>query len=202
MQKLILATSVLSRREILNTLGIPFEEMECNIVEKEVDMDNEYSPYEWVKAISSSKAHAVLDKVDGEAIIIGADTIVTLVGKILHRPKNKKDCIAMLETLSGKKHTVYTGLTVLFKHADGTYKEEIYVDGADVYMNHLGRKIIEAYADTDEPYDKAGGYAIQGKGSLLIENIYGDFYTVAGIPLRLLNKCLYKNGIDIVDFWK
>ncbi len=202
MQKIILATSVLSRRDLLKRLEIPFEEINCNIVEQEVDMDNEYSPYEWVKAISSSKAHAVLNQVEGEAIIIGADTIVTLVGKILHRPKNREDCIAMLHMLEGKKHTVYTGLTVIFKNADGTYKEETYVDGADVYMHHLSQKMIEAYADTDEPYDKAGGYAIQGKGALLIDNIYGDFYTVAGIPLRLLNKSLYKNGIDLVDFWK
>ncbi|NLK37299.1 MAG: septum formation protein Maf [Epulopiscium sp.] len=202
MQRLILATSVLSRRDLLKQLEIPFEEINCNIIEKEVDMENEYSPYEWVKAISSTKAHAVLNQVEGEAIIIGADTIVTMIGRILHRPKNREECISMLTQLQGKKHTVYTGLSVIYKHADGTYEEESYVDGADVYMNHLSPKIIEAYADTDEPYDKAGGYAIHGKGALLIDTIYGDFFTVAGLPLRLFNKSLYKRGIDLVDFWK
>ena len=202
MQKLYLATSVLSRAFLLRQLGVPFEELDCNIIEKDVDMENEYSPYEWVKAISASKARAVVDQIEGEAIIVGADTIVTLVGQILHRPRTRDEGIDMLKRLQGRKHTVYTGLTILYKYADGTLKEENYVDGADVYMHNLNDKIIEAYVDTPEPYDKAGGYAIHGKGALLIENIYGDFYTVAGLPLRLLNKSLYKNGIDIVNFWK
>lgn len=202
MRKLVLATSVLSRGFLLQQLGVPFEEINCKIREQDVDMDNEYSPYEWVKAISASKAKAVLSKVEGDAIILGCDTVVTLLGEILHRPHSKEEGIGMLQRLQGRKHTVYTGLTVIYKNADGTYKEESYVDGADVYMHNLSDKIINAYLSTDEPYDKAGGYAIHGKGALLIENIYGDFYTVAGLPLRLLNKSLFKNGIDVVDFWK
>lgn len=207
MQKLILATSVFSRRDLLKQVGIPFVEIDCNIEEREIDfdndnMENEYSPYEWVKAISSLKTHAVLNKVDGEAIIIGADTVVTDLGYILHRPKNKTEGVAMLQRLQGRKHTVYTGLSIIYRQKDGSYHEENYVDGADVYMHNLSPKIIDAYMDTEEPYDKAGGYAIQGKGALLIETIYGDFYTVAGIPLRKLNKSLLKNGIELVDFWK
>jgi len=202
MRKLVLATSVLSRGDLLRQLGLPFEEIDCAIEEKEIDMDNEYSPFEWVKAISSSKAHAVLDKVEGPAIIIGADTVVTDFGQILHRPKNKAEGMQMLRRLSGRKHTVYTGLSLIYKNADGTYIEETYVDGSDVYMHNLSDNMISAYMDTDEPYNKAGGYSISGKGALLVETIYGDFYTIAGLPLRLLNKSLYKNGIDLVKFWK
>lgn len=202
MQKIVLATSVLSRAFLLKQLGIPFEEIDCKIEEKEVNMLNEYSPYEWVKAISSSKTHSVLDKVDGEAIIIGADTVVALLGAILHRPRTKEDGIHMLNHLQGRKHTVYTGLSIIYKNADGTFKEETYVDAADVYMNNLSPHMIERYMETEEPYDKAGGYAIQGKGALLVENIYGDYYTVAGLPLRILNKSFFKNGIELFDIWK
>lgn len=202
MRKLVLATSVLSRSDLLRQLGVSFEEIDCQIEEQEIDMDNEYSPFEWVKTISSSKAHSVLDRVEGEAIIIGCDTVVTDFGQILHRPKNKADGVEMLRRLSGRKHTVYTGLSLIYKNADGSYKEETYVDGADVYMHNLSDKIISAYMDTEEPYDKAGGYSIRGKGALLIETIYGDFYTIAGLPLRLFNKSLFKNGIDLIEYWK
>ncbi len=200
MQKIVLATNVLSRAFLFQQLGLPFEEIECNIIEKEVDIENENSPYEWVQAISTSKAQAVLDKVEGDAIIIAADTVVTMLGTILHRPKNKAEAMTMLHKLSGKKHTVYTGLDIIFKHADGSYQEENYVDAADVYMDDLTDRIIDAYTNTEEPYDKAGGYAIQGKGAFLINHIFGDYYTVAGLPLRILNKALVKHGIYLIDF--
>lgn len=199
--KLILATNIFSRGSLLEQLQVPFEELECHIEEKEVEIDNEYSPYEWVKSISASNAMAVLDRVDGEAIILGVDTIATDFGKILHRPKNKEEAMKMLQKLQDRKHTIYTGLTVIYHHADGTYETDSFVDGADVYMHKLSAKMIDAYTNTDEPYTRPGGYSITGKGALLINNIYGDFYTVAGLPLRLFNKSLFKHNIDVVDFW-
>lgn len=200
MKKIILASSSLRRKDLLNQLGIPFEVMESNV--EEVDVDNEYSPYEWVKAISSKKSRAVLEQTKGEVVIIGADTIVTDLGTILHRPKNKKAGIEMLKNLQGKKHTVYTGLSILYREVNGKVKEESYVDATDVYMNKLSQEEIEAYMDTTEPYDKAGGYAIQGKGALLIESIYGDYYTVVGLPLGIVYKSLKENGINLMEFWK
>lgn len=112
LQKLILATNLFSRANLLKQLSVPFEELFCKIEEKDVEIDNEYSPYEWVKSISATKAMSVLDRVEGEAIILGADTVVTDFGRILHRPKNKQDAVAMLKKLQGRKHTTYTGLTV------------------------------------------------------------------------------------------
>lgn len=199
MKRIILASSSERRKALLNQLGIPFEVIESNA--EEVDVENENSPYEWVKAISSKKSHAVLDKVEGEAIIIAADTIVTDLGKILHRPKTKQEGIEMIEKLQGRKHTVYTGLSIIYKNADGTIKEENFVDGTDVAMHKLTYDEIAAYMDTDEPYDKAGGYAIQGKGALLIESIYGDYYTVVGLPLGILYRALKNNGIDLIECW-
>lgn len=200
MKKIILASGSLRRKDLLNQLGIPFEVIESNV--EEVEVDNEYSPYEWVKAISSKKSHAVLERVEGEVVVIGADTIVTDLGTILHRPRNKQAGIEMMEKLQGRKHTVYTGLSILYREADGKVKEENFVDATDVYMNKLSYEEIEAYMDTDEPYDKAGGYGIQGKGALLIESIYGDYYTVVGLPLGILYKSLKENGINLMEFWK
>ena len=76
------------------------------------------------------------------------------------------------------------------------------VSSTDVYMRNLTEHEIEAYVDTKEPYDKAGGYGIQAKGSLLVDHIDGDFYTVVGLPLAMLYEELRKNGVDIMDFWK
>ena len=119
MQKLILATNLFSRANLLKQLSVPFEELFCKIEEKDVEIENEYSPYEWVKSISAIKAKAVLDRVQGEAIIIAADTVITDFGRILHRPKNKQEAVTMLKHLQGRKHTTYTGLTVIYHHEIG-----------------------------------------------------------------------------------
>ena len=135
-------------------------------------------------------------------IIIAADTIVTYMGKILHRPFEREEAASMLRTLSGHKHTVYTGLAVMYKDADGKYETHTSVTATDVYMRELTDMEISNYVDTKEPYDKAGGYGIQGKGSLLIDRIDGDYFNVVGLPLVQLYKELSENGVNIMDFWK
>ena len=162
----------------------------------------EHTPYEWVRAIAAIKAEAVGNRVEGEKIIIAADTIVTYMGKILHRPFKREEAASMLRTLSGHKHTVYTGLAVMYKDADGKYETHTSVTATDVYMRELTDTEISNYVDTKEPYDKAGGYGIQGKGSLLIDHIDGDYFNVVGLPLVQLYKELSENGVNIMDFWK
>lgn len=204
MKKFILASSSSRRKSLLEKIGVPFTAIESNL-DEQAEVDNDYSPYEWVKAVAAKKGHAVFDKTDVEpdTVIISADTIVTDMGKILHRPKTKEEARKMLSSISGRKHTVYTGLTLIFVGADGKIEnEESFVDATDVYMHKLTDDEIEAYISTDEPYDKAGGYGIQGKGALLIESIYGDYYTVVGLPLAILYRGLKRNGVDILDFWK
>lgn len=203
MKKFILASASARRKYLLEKIGIPFTSVESNLDEQaEVEIKN--SPYEWVKAVAAKKGHAVFEKINVEpdTVIISADTIVTDMGKILHRPKTKDEAREMLASISGRKHTVYTGLTLIFVGADGKIEnEENFVDATDVYMHNLTDEEIEAYISTDEPYDKAGGYGIQGKGSLLIEKIYGDYYTVVGLPLAILYRGLKKNGVNILEFW-
>lgn len=203
MKKFILASASARRKYLLEKIGIPFTSVESNLDEQaEVEIKN--SPYEWVKAVAAKKGHAVFEKINVETdtVIISADTIVTDMGKILHRPKTKDEAREMLASISGRKHTVYTGLTLIFVGADGKIEnEENFVDATDVYMHKLTDDEIEAYISTDEPYDKAGGYGIQGKGSLLIEKIYGDYYTVVGLPLAILYRGLKKNGVNVLEFW-
>ena len=204
MKKFILASASERRKSLLEQIGIPFTAIESNL-DEQAEIENENSPYEWVKAIASKKGHAVLSSgnLEPDTVIISADTIVTYMGKILHRPKTKEEARAMLSSISGKKHTVYTGLTLIFVGKDGQIEnEENFVDATDVSMHKLTDDEIESYISTDEPYDKAGGYGIQGKGALLIDSICGDYYTVVGLPLSILYRCLRKNGINTLDFWK
>lgn len=188
-------------------LNVPFTVMESGVDERVEEANYmqqgvEHTPYEWVKAIAAIKAETVGRKVSGEKIIIAADTIVTYMGKIVHRPFEKEQAAEMLRLLSGHKHTVYTGLAIMYKEADGNYKLHSSVTATDVYMRDLSDEEIESYVETKEPYDKAGGYGIQGKGSLLIDHIDGDYFNVVGLPLVQLYKEFKENGINIMDFWK
>lgn len=198
MKKLILASASPRRKALLESINIPFTVMESNI---EDQYAVEGSPYEWVKYISSKKANAVVQDVPGPAVIIGADTIVTHLGRILEKPKDAIDAFQMIKSLAGKKHSVYTGMTILYKGETGV-EEENFVDATDVYMHSLTDDEIKKYLDTKESFDKAGGYAIQGKGALLIDSIYGDYYTVVGLPLTILFRALKAHDIDLMDYWK
>lgn len=198
MKKIILASASPRRKKLLEGISVPFTVMTTDVEE---ELHVEGSPYEWVKYVSAKKANAVVGQVDGPAIIIAADTIVTYLGKIMEKPKDAIDAFHMLKILQGKKHSVYTGLTILYKGETGV-EEETYVDATDVYMHTLTDAEIKKYLDTKESFDKAGGYAIQGKGALLIDSIYGDYNTVVGLPLNILFHALKAHGIDLMDYWE
>lgn len=205
--EIILASNSSRRKNLLTMLNVPFSVMESGVDERVEEANYmqkgvEHTPYEWVRAIAAIKAEAVGNRVEGEKIIIAADTIVTYMGKILHRPFEREEAASMLRTLSGHKHTVYTGLAVMYKGADEKCKTHTSVTATDVYMRELTDTEISNYVDTKEPYDKAGGYGIQGKGSLLIDHIDGDYFNVVGLPLVQLYKELSENGVNIMDFWK
>lgn len=205
--EIILASNSSRRKNLLTMLNVPFSVMESGVDERVEEANYmqkgvEHTPYEWVRAIAAIKAEAVGNRVEGEKIIIAADTIVTYMGKILHRPFEREEAASMLRTLSGHKHTVYTGLAVMYKDADGKYETHTSVTATDVYMRELTDMEISNYVDTKEPYDKAGGYGIQGKGSLLIDRIDGDYFNVVGLPLVQLYKELSENGVNIMGFWK
>ncbi len=186
---LILASGSPRRAEILTMLDYEFkvEVADCD------ESVGDASAADAVAILSRRKAAAVADlhKADIEcgACVLGSDTLVTLDGEILGKPQNKADAARMLGMLSGKTHTVYTGVTVI---GSAVLTE---VSAARVTFAALSEEDIRRYIATGEPMDKAGAYGIQGKGAKLIEKIEGDFFAVMGLPARMSAVMLSKFGI-------
>lgn len=211
MDKIILASSSPRRKELLEMLNIPFTIIKTDIDES---IGDEVSPYDMVKIISTRKAMSVVEKLKSElnisndssdeedtTVVISADTIVCCKGIVLGKPKNSEDAYKMLKYLQGKHHSVYTGMTVAFKNKDGITIKNI-VDNTIVFMRALTDDEIWAYIKTNEPFDKAGAYGIQEKGSLLVEKIEGDYFTIVGLPVVKLYAALKEYGIDLTKMWK
>lgn len=181
MPKLILASQSPRRKELLKKLQIPFDTISSNADEQ---LDDNLSPENAVIELATRKANTVADQYK-EAIVIGADTIVVHNGKILGKPINRTMAREMLESLSGTQHSVFTGVTVIYNG-----KHQSFYEKTDVTFWELTSKEIEHYLDSDEPYDKAGSYGIQGLGSLLVKAISGDYFNVVGLPVSRLNRFL------------
>jgi len=201
MERIILASESPRRKALLAQAGIEFTVMPSYIDESEI-MDTEVSPFDMVKTLSTHKAMHVCERVEGGVgtIIIAADTIVSLQGRILGKPTDEESAFQMLRLLQGKLHSVYTGVTIIRKTDDGLELNNI-VDNTSVRMRPLTDEEIHAYVDTGEPFDKAGAYAIQERGSLLIEGIEGDYNTVVGLPLVKVYKALRAFGVDLPSLW-
>ena len=192
MQKIILASASPRRKKILTQAGIPFEILPSGIDE---ELNDELSPYEMVKTLSEKKALHAADKAEHPVFIVAADTIVDLNGRIIGKPADKQDAYNTLKKLQGRKHFVYTGVTLIKKTAEGLTIKHI-IDNTAVYMRHMSDDEIWAYIETGEPMDKAGAYAIQEKGSLFVERIEGDFYTVEGLPVVRVYQELKNMGLE------
>ncbi|MBQ8209403.1 MAG: septum formation inhibitor Maf [Clostridia bacterium] len=186
--KVILASASPRRKELLTLAGIEYTVIpsEC----EEVLPDN-ITPADAVEELARQKAEDVFKR-HSDCMIIAADTVVALGNTILGKPKNDDDAFSMLTSLSGNIHTVYTGVCI--KTAD---REEIFHSATDVEFYELTDKEIRDYIATKEPCDKAGAYGIQGKGSLLVKGIHGDYFNVVGLPLaetvrRINNNLAYR----------
>lgn len=180
--KIILASNSPRRKEILTQLGIKFEVMPSEYKEKMKDMQ----PEELAMYFAERKAMSVADKISEEALVIGADTIV-YCNEVIGKPKDSKDAIKMLKRLSGKSHSVITGVSVIITptlNKITTYEKTM------VKFKSLNEEEILSYISTGEPMDKAGAYAIQGIGSLLVEKINGCYFNVMGLPVFKLSKML------------
>jgi len=184
---LILASGSPRRRELLEKIGVPFDVIvsECDEILPPDTPANEAAEMLAVrKAAAVAKSHP-------EAVVIGADTTVRLLdGRILGKPKDKADCIAMLHALSDSWHIVQTGVAIFWQGHSVSFAEDTWVQFAP-----LSDEEIEAYASSDEPYDKAGAYGIQGHAALFIPQIDGDYYNVMGLPLAKLYRYLKKFGL-------
>jgi septum formation protein len=188
MKKIILASQSPRRKQLLEWAEVPFE-----VVVKETDesFPGELHADEAAIHIARQKALAVQALVPADAIILAADTMVVLKGRIINKPADRDDAVRILSDLSGHKHVVITG--VVIKQGE---REVVFADSTDVYFHPLTKAQIEFYVDRYKPYDKAGAYAIQEWiGVVGIKSVHGDFYNVMGLPVSRVVKELEKwNG--------
>lgn len=191
--EIVLASGSPRRREILTQIGASFRVQVSECDESVGDL----APDETVLTLSKRKAYAVAKECEGPVVVIGADTVVSVEGRILGKPKNREEAAQMIGMLSGKAHEVYTGVCIVRKEMDGTRSEIRFAECSGVKVLPLSRHQIEEYTDTLEPYDKAGGYAIQGLFAPYIEGIEGDYYNIVGLPVSGIFRRMYENGIDL-----
>ena len=194
-----LASGSPRRKQLMELVGIDCEVLITN-VEEPIDGDAECL----VRKLSMNKNTAACEiiktniKPHENAIVISADTLVSIDGVVLEKPNSRKEAFEMLKMLSGNKHTVYTGVTITKITGSNSY-QRVFVESADVFFKALSDEEINAYIDTGEPFDKAGAYGVQEKGALLVEKVHGDFYTVVGLPIAKVGLVLSEMGVDI---WK
>lgn len=169
-----------------------FEVDPSNSIEK---IDPALEPRELAKALSLRKARAVGAR-HPDAIIIAADSFIIYRGVIMGKPENEGEARRMLKTLSGRRHSAVTGFAIM---DTGTGKTVSRTVETTVYMKNLTSQDIDAYVGSGEPLDKAGAYAIQGLGSLIIERIEGDYFNVIGLPLSALAESLKEFGINVLS---
>lgn len=180
-KKIILASSSPRRISILKTLGLDFVIEKADI--NETPLKNEKAK-DLVQRLAKKKALKIAQKYQKrDCLVIGFDTMVEFEGEIFGKPKNKKEALIILKKLNGKKHWVYTGITVVNPK---TKKILTAVEKTAVYFRRLSKQEIEDYVASNEPLGKAGAYAIQEKGAILIKKINGDFYNVVGLPINKL----------------
>ncbi len=194
MEKFVLASASPRRRELLGIMGVEFDVIVSEADESSVSKELEPSLY--VQELALLKAAATAKNIDKNSIVIGADTVVTLDGKILGKPADKEDAFNMLKAISGRTHEVFTGYCVM-RLKDGLSVCNAVKTG--VVFKNLTDEKIKRYVDTLEPMDKAGAYGVQGLGGLLVEKINGDYQNVVGLPISALSDTLENEfGIEIL----
>jgi len=187
--KIVLASSSPRRRRLLEQVGVPFEVVDPGEVETASGV-----PEEQVVGNALAKARKIAEQM-GEGVVVGADTVVVFEGRVLGKPRDAPGAMVMLRTLSGDVHRVITGMAVV--DAVSGQVETDFVETL-VRMRPLSDEEIAAYVATGEPFGKAGGYAIQGVGGLLVEAVRGCFYNVVGLPLSRLDGLLKRFGVHIL----
>lgn len=189
----ILASASPRRKEILENLGLDF-----TVITSDADESSDLTdPEELTKELAKRKGQAVAellsDKLDGETVIISADTVVCCDGEILGKPRDRSDAERMIRMLSGKAHTVTSGVALI-------YNGKAYSCAATtrVFFDELDEDFINNYINSAEPYDKAGSYAIQGKAAPVISKIDGCYFNVVGLPVNCLCRLAKENGIPFI----
>jgi septum formation protein len=186
--RLILASASPRRAEILRNAGISFEAAPAAVDESRW---NGETPAHLVRRLASAKATAAADRVSGAAIVLGADTEVVVDGEVLGKPVADLDAREMLCRLSGRVHEVITGLELIRLPDRATRSEQ---EVTRVTFAALSAEEIDSYVATGEPFDKAGGYAIQGRAGRFITRVEGCYFNVVGLPLSRLCRALLEFG--------
>ena len=183
-ETLILASGSPRRRELVGYMGVPFE-----VSVADAEEIKQGGPRELVMENARRKAAAVAAPHPGR-LVLGADTIVYLQGRVLGKPRDEQEAERMLSMLSGEWHTVYTGVCVM---RDGY--ADVQAEESRVLFSALDAETIRRYVRTGEPRDKAGAYALQGRGGMFVEKIDGSYSNVIGLPMALTRKMLAAAGL-------
>lgn len=191
MRKIILASASPRRRELLEQGGIPFTVIPSQAEEKITTEQ----PGQAVEELSYLKCSDIYEKSLGDVLVIGADTVVASEGKILGKPSSQKDAVKMLQSLQGREHEVYTGVTIMAREGNENRKKTFH-EKTKVVFYPMSDEEIRSYVNTGEPMDKAGAYGIQGKSAVFIKKISGDYNNVVGLPLARLYQELKNMGIE------
>ena len=184
-KKVILASGSPRRKELLEQVGVEFEQRVSGKEERYTATE----PKEIVKELALMKAENVASDIEAEkgllidTVVIGADTIVVLDGQILGKPRNEEHAFEMLQNLQGRSHEVYTGVAFLSYNKEGKKEVISHAVETKVHEHEMSEKEIREYVATKDPMDKAGGYGIQGVFAAYIDGIEGDYYNVVGLPV-------------------
>ena len=192
MKEFVLASASPRRRELLTQIGIPFR----ICLSKKEEESSKKKPGDIVKELSYTKAKDVFDQGNQDAVVIGADTIVVYDEQVLGKPKDEEDAYKMIKMLQGKTHQVYTGVSVIWRQ-DNSIQVSSFYAVTDVELYGMSEEEIRAYIATNEPYDKAGGYAIQGYFARYVKQIQGDYNNVVGLPVGELYQIL--NSLNLLS---
>ncbi|MCR3923139.1 MAG: Maf family protein [Firmicutes bacterium] len=187
MKNIILASASPRRADLLRQIGLDFEVMVSDVREDEI---KEKDPSRLVERLALLKAQAVASaRHDG--IVIAADTVVCVDGELLGKPADEREAWEMLRMLSGRSHQVMTAVAVIIQPNLQTL---CHVETTKVFMRPISEEEILWYLNSGEPYDKAGGYGIQGKAAVFVEKVEGCYFNVVGLPLAALWRLLAKVG--------
>ena len=193
--RLVLASASPRRAEMLKLLGVDFDRLPGDIDETFLEGE---TPREHVLRLSEGKA-ALAARGRPDAWILGADTIVVVAGEILGKPGSPAEAAAMLEQLSGREHEVLTGFAIIRQDLGIRVREVV---RSTVLFREISGNEAAWYTETSEPYDKAGGYAVQGMGGCFVRKIRGSFSNVVGLPLcevfealKRINAIVFEKGV-------
>lgn len=190
--EIILASGSPRRQELLKRIINDFKIEVSNFKEESIEFHGDIEGY--VCKLAEGKARSVLNKFQGENIIIGCDTVVYLNGKILGKPKNNEDAIRMLRELSGKVHQVYSGIVLINNKTNKVLKKSLCTD---VKFTTLSDDMILKYVESGKSYGKAGAYGIQDEGAIFVESINGCYYNVVGFSLNTVFLLLREMGVNL-----